>query len=202
MQVNSDLIDQVFFFNIGPFGHPAETYFEWRSKSYFKRTQFELNLTRHVQFKDIFFCITREDAKIVYIVSSKTDSVFTIAAQPQVQSSLLEAILEYLIEDFFETYDSSLLMTCYGEQCNIFDGFASTVKKVFKSYRDLDIIKPTLVTCKACNKTLKVMIRKSLVDNSQKPTTPIVYVHSGHSVLIYVDKNYKVRGAELVSISY
>ena len=202
MQSNSDLIDQVFFFNIGPFGHSAETYFEWKSKNYFKRTQFELNLTRHVHFKDIFFCIAREDAKLVYIVSPETDTVFTLAAQPQVQSSLMEAILEYLIEQFFETYDSSLLMTCYGEQCNIFDVFASTVEDVFKNYSSLDIVKSTMVPCKACNKTLQVFIRKSLVDNSTKPTTPIVYVHSGHSVLIYVDKNYKVRGAELVSISY
>ncbi len=196
------LLDQINFFNIGPLGHPAETYYEWKSKSYFKRTQFELNLTRHVQFKDIYFCITREDAKVVYIVSPETETVFTIAAESKVQSLLLEAILEYLINQFFDTYDSSLLMTCYGEQCNIFDGFTTTVEYSFDKYLDLDIIKSTLVPCKACNKTLQIIIRKSLVDSSTKPTTPIVYVHAGHSILLYVDKNYKVRGAELVSISY
>ena len=93
-------------------------------------------------------------------------------------------------------------MTCYGDQCNIFDAFSSTVREVFNNYRDLDIIKSTMVTCKACNRTLHIIIRKSLVDTSPKPTTPIVYVHGGHSVLLYVDKNYIVRGAELVSISY
>jgi hypothetical protein len=202
MQANSNLVNQIYFFNIGPVGRPAESFYEWKAKTYYKRTQFELNLTRHVQFNDIFFCIAREDAKLVYMVNSETDTVFTIAAEPQIQSSLLEAIVEYLIDKFFKTYDTSLLMTCYGEQCNIFDGFHSTVKYTLNNYQELDIIRSTLVTCKACGKTLKVIIKKSLVDKTSKPTTPIVYVHSGHSILIYLDKNYKVRGAELVSVTY
>ncbi len=136
------------------------------------------------------------------MVSSETGTVFTIAADPSIQSSLLEAVLEYLMNLFFDTYDKSLLASCYGEVCNIFDGFYKPVENTLKNYHELDIVKSTLAICRACNKTLQILIRKSLVKESTKPTTPIVYVHAGHSLLCYVDKNFKVRGAELVSVTY
>ncbi len=197
---NLTLIDKILFLNIGPYQRDNETYFQWMSNRYYKPSFFDVKLTRTTLFKDIFFCLIKKDLKLVYIV--KDDVVFAIGAEADVQSPLLEALLEYLIEEFFFTYDKSLLMTCYGETCNIFDGFSSTIVQTLKNYNDIGLVETAYVTCKACNKTLSIVIKKSLIKNSKSPTVPIVYVHSGHSILVYVDKNFKVRGAEIVSIAY
>jgi len=196
-----DLFENIFFFNIGPY-RGDDSYFEWKAKSYYKASFFDIRLTRNAPYKDIFYCVAKEDLKLVYIV--KKETVFTIGANPIVQSQLLEALIEYLINEFFETYDESLLMTCYADSntCPIFEGFRANTKYAFENYSTLDLVKMSRVTCKGCNKTLNIIIKKSTIEKSQKPTTPIVYVHSGHALLVYVDKQYKVRGAELVSISY
>lgn len=200
MQISTSILEQVFFMNIGPYQRDNETFFEWKSSNFYKNTMFEVRLTRNAPFKNIFYCISKSDIKLVYYV--KNETVFTIGAHPDVQSLLLEAVLEYLVDIFFDTYDESLLMTCYGDVCNIFDGFKATVLQVFENYRDYDLIKASFVTCKACQKTIQVIIKKSIIENSTKPTTPVVYVHSGHAILVYVDKQFKVRGSELVSVSY
>ena len=129
--------------------------------------------------------------------------MFSIGSNPEIQSQLLEAILEYLIEKFFFMFDDSLLQTCFGDVCSIFNSFTSVVESTFKDYNSLNIIKTQLVTCKLCNnKTIPVIIKKSLVENSKKSNIPLVYSHSGHAILIYFDKQFKIRGHEPVDVSY
>ncbi|TFG05722.1 MAG: hypothetical protein EU539_08945 [Promethearchaeota archaeon] len=157
-------------------------------------------MTRSPPSEMIFYCIPKADIKIVYY--SQDDIVYTIGADPEVPSQLLEAILELLIIEFTEMYDKSLLISCYGDVCNIFDGFKPVIEKKLKNFENLNMIKSALVNCKACKKTIPIIIKKSVVENSTKTTVPIVYIHGGHALLVYVDKNYKVRGSELVAISY
>ena len=95
-----------------------------------------------------------------------------------------------------------MLISCYGDVCSIFDSFSSIVEDTFKNYENLDIIKLALVTCKGCKKTIPVIIKKSLIENSERSTTPLVYSHSGHALLIYIDKQFKVRGNELVDLNF
>lgn len=200
MKLTADLMKGVFFFNIGPYMYDSETFFDWKSKSYLRASFFDIKLTRNAPYKKIFYCVVKEDLKLVYYAEG--DVVFTVGADPIIQSPLLEAIIEYLYGKFFEMYDESMLSTCYGEICNIFDGFKSIVEDSFKNYNNLNLITTALVPCKGCDKTLTVVIKNSLIENATKPTTPIVYHHAGHSLLIYVDKQYKVRGSQLVSVSY
>ena len=199
MLLNTDLMKTVYFINIGRYRHD-DNYFEWTSPSNPKSTFFEIKGARNAPFKDIFFCLNKPDIKLVYYV--KEETVFTIGAHTEVQSLLLETMLEYLIEQFFKTYDESMLMSCYGDTCHIFNGFSSIIRETLNNFNKLDLYTTALVHCKGCNKTIKLVIKKSLVENSHKPTVPIVYVHGGHAVLVYIDKQYKVRGNELVSLSY
>jgi len=197
--LNLNLLDQIYFFNIGKY-QGNDTYFEWTNASHHKSSIFDVRMTRNPPVKNIFYSILKVDLKIVYYLKDKV--VFSIGSNPEIQSQLLEAILEYLIEKFFFMFDESLLMTCYGDVCNIFDSFTSVVESTFKDYDSLNIIRTELVTCKACNKTIPVIIKKSLVENSKKSTTPLVYTHSGHAILIYFDKHFKIRGHEMVEVSY
>lgn len=196
-----NLLNQIFFFNIGRFAS-TDTFFNWTNKSYHKTSIFDVRMTRNPSIKNIFYCLQKTDLKIVYTLKKEDEVVFSIGSDPEVQSQLLEAILEYLIEKFFSTFDKSLFMTCYGEKCNIFDGFNSIVEETFKNYENLDIIETALVTCKGCKKTIPVIMKKSLIESSEKSATPLVYSHSGHALLIYIDKHFKVRGNEIVDVSY
>ena len=191
----------MYFFNIGRY-QSDDTYYDWTNISHHKTSIFDVRMTRNPPIKNIFYCLQKTDLKIVYILKKEEDVVLSIGADPEVQSQLLEAVLEHLIEKFFSTYDKSLLMTCYGDSCNIFDGFISMVEETFKNYENLDIIKTTLVACKGCKKTIPVIVKKSLVENSERSTTPLVYSHSGHALLIYIDKQFKVRGNELVDLNF
>ncbi|MFX0071446.1 MAG: hypothetical protein ACFFAO_10190 [Candidatus Hermodarchaeota archaeon] len=199
MILNYNLLSQIYFFNIGKY-QANDSYFNWTTNNYYKSNVFDIKMTRSPPAENIFYCIPKADIKLVYFL--KDDVVYTIGSDPQIQSQLLEAILEHLIEEFADMYDKSLLMSCYGDVCNIFDGFISVVENKLKNFNSLNLFKTALVTCKACKKTIPIVIKKSVVENSTKSTVPIVYIHVGHALLVYVDKNYKVRGNELVAISY
>ncbi|MHA1146902.1 MAG: hypothetical protein ACTSR8_01510 [Promethearchaeota archaeon] len=199
MLLNIDFFKSVFFINIGRYQHD-DNYFEWTSSTNPKSTFFEIKGARNAPFTDIFFCINKPNIKLVYYV--KDETVFTMGASPEVQSLLLETLLEYLIEQFFKTYDSTMLLSCYGDTCHIFNGFSSVIREAFNNFNSLNLYKTALVHCKGCKKTITIVIKKSMVENSEKPTIPIVYAHSGHAVLVYIDKQYKVRGNELVTLSY
>ena len=200
MYSTTNLLDKIYFVNLGPYKSDNENYFEWTTKYNPKSTFFEIKLTRNAPEKNIFYCVKKADIELVYFV--RNEVVFTIGADPEVQSLLLETIMEHLMEEFFKIYDESLLMTCYGDRCDIFNGFSRVIRDTLKNLNQLDLYKTALVHCKGCNKTIKIIIKRSLVENATKPTVPIVYAHSGHAVLVYVDKQYKVRGNELVTISY
>lgn len=197
--LNLNLLDQIYFFNIGKY-QANDTYFEWNNASHHKSSILDVRMTRNPPVKNIFYSILKLDLKIVYFLKDKV--VFSIGSNPEIQSQLLEAILEYLIEKFFFMFDESLLLTCYGDVSSIFNSFTSVVESTFKDYNNLNIIKTGLVNCNACNRTIRVIIKKSLVENSKKSTTPLVYSHSGHAILIYFDKHFKIRGHEPVEVSY
>ncbi len=200
MLIDFNLHEKIFFLNIGRYRRDSDSFFEWKSKNFQKSSFFEVKLTRNAPERNIFYCITKGDIKIVYYV--KNETVFSICADPELQSQLLDALLEYLIEKFFYMYDESLLTSFYGDTCDIFNGFNTVIQETFKDYRNIDIIKTALITCKGCGRTLAVIIKKKLIENSSKATTPLVYIHSGHALLLYIDREYKIRGSELVAISY
>ncbi len=193
------LLNKVFFFNIGAH-RDSDNFFYWTSENYHKNPYFQIKLIRNAPYKNIFYTIPNPDVTIVYYVYKHT--IFSIGADPKVQSQLLEAILEFLIKRFFEIFDESLLDTYFGDSCNLFDGFETEFLDLLKNFKEKDLIKTALVNCKTCDKTFQIIIKKSLIENSNQSTTPLVYVHSGHALLVYVDKQYRIRGTHLVSVSY
>ncbi len=199
MSLNLDIINQIYFFNIGRY-QSNDSYFHWTSVSYHKSNVFDIRMTRNAPTEKNFYCIPKADIKLVYY--SNENVVFCIGSTPEIQSQLLEALLEYLIERFFDMYDKSLLMTCYGDTCNIFDAFSAVIEDTLNNFKNLNLIKTALVSCPICSSTLPVVIKTTLIEKSEKTATPLVYDHSGHAILLYIDKHYKVRGHDIVTISY
>ena len=91
----------------------------------------EIKLARRAPINNMFYCITKGDIKIVYYLHQETETVFSIASKPEIQSQLLEALIEYFIFQFFDTFDKSLLQTCYGDTCDIFSYFNKIVIDTF-----------------------------------------------------------------------
>jgi hypothetical protein len=200
---NLKLIEKTFFFNVAAY-NSDDSFFHWASENYHKSVFFQMKLIRNAPHKDIFCSIPNPDITIVYYIHQNT--IFAIGAKPFIQSQILEALLEYLMDKFFDMYDDSLLESCFGfseSSCNIFNGFEEVFMDSIENFHKLGLIEKALVTCKGCGgKTFEIMIKKTLIENSDSATTPFVYVHSGHALLIYVDKQYKIRGSHLVSVSY
>ena len=135
---NLNLLDQIYFFNIGKY-QANDTYFEWNNASHHKSSILDVRMTRNPPVKNIFYSILKLDLKIVYYLKDKV--VFSIGSNPEIQSQLLEAILEYLIEKFFFMFDESLLLTCYGDVSSIFNSFTSVVKAPLKITIILTLLK-------------------------------------------------------------
>ena len=55
--------------------------------------------------------------------------------------------------------------------------------------------------CRICGKYVNVYVKKSMIEDAQDYPVALVYMHHGHSLLLYIDADFKVRGAEIVSIT-
>ena len=84
---------------------------------------------------------------------------------------------------------------------NTFQGFRIDLEKILDEFDDLGLVKKVTAQCRVCNRALPVFIKKSFVENAESYPVSIVYNHKGHALLLYIDKNFAVRGIELVSIT-
>jgi len=75
----------------------------------------------------------------------------------------------------------------FGESNNIFSRFKQELINLFTNFNSLDLIYSTLVNCKAWGKDFQITIRKSLIqEKPSENTIPLVYVHSGHALILMV----------------
>ena len=42
---------------------------------------------------------------------------------------------------------------------------------------------------------------ESFIENAESYPVPLVYNHKGHAILCFIDKNYDIRGVELVNVT-
>ena len=197
MVLKYNLLEQIYFFNIGLY-KKDDTYYQWKNENNPRSNFFEIQAARNAPQEKIFYCEAKEDQKTVYYVEKNT--VFCIGADPRVQSQLIEALLEHLMVHFFILYEEQLHRIRHGEISHFFKDFNLLVHDVFENYNRLDLFETALVMCKGCKVSLNVIIKKSI--KFEKPTETIVYIHKGHALLMYIDKQYKVRGTEIILINY
>jgi len=158
----------------------------------------ESSLSRNVPKESRYYHINKADSKIIFI--KKKNIVFVIGADKSVQFQLIEAILDYISDEFIEIYGESFLNSYDAIYDDFFKGFNSVVEKAIKivpskNGKFIDAF------CKYCKKTLKIYVKNSLIENSTKKLVPLVFNHQDHALLLYIDTNFVVRSAEIIAIS-
>jgi hypothetical protein len=175
------------------------TLVEWKPPRSFKSYILDLNIVKENATEDIFFHIYKGNSKIAHI--KKGDLIYTIGAKNDVQFQLMEALLEFIDEKFKEIYDLEVILSFENVSSNIFRNFNNNIEKILDNLKELDLVKNISVYCRVCKKVLQIYVKRSFIETAEDFPVPLVYNHSGHAVLIFIDRNFDVRGAELVQLT-
>ncbi|MBN1802968.1 MAG: hypothetical protein JW891_15775 [Candidatus Lokiarchaeota archaeon] len=185
------------FINIS---HGDSTLFEYKPPASFKSFSLDLNVIKQNKINDIFFHLNRGNSKIVYI--RKDNLVYSIATEVEkIQFQVLEAIIEQVIKEFNATFEIDIILSYSTISPSIFTAFKDEVVKILVDFDSLELIKKVAVFCRICDTTHFIHVKRSFIDNKDAYPIPLVYTHLGHSIMCYIDKNYQVRGVELVHIT-
>lgn len=163
------------------------------------QTLFRLDIlaARATARETYFLRLEKSGSRTVF--RKKNGLTFIIAADESVQYQLLEAILDEVMTQFFEIYGAICCDILTG-MTNMFEGFQLKIPEIIANVENEKVIW-VRAECKVCSENHKVCIRKSLIQNAKDYPVSIVYMHLGHGLLLYIDANFRVRGAELVDIT-
>ncbi len=190
-----DISNLIYFIH---FGTKEYIYFSWKSKIRPKAFIFDYAIARDTTISDIFFHLNKGDIKIAYI--KKNDLVFIIGADRSVQFQILEALLENLSEKFNEIYGDVLKEIFEIGTEDFFKDFITKIEQSIKTIPS-QIGKIINTHCRVCNKYVNIYVKNSLIEDAEDYPVTLVYNHGGHSLLLYIDADFKVRGAEIVAIT-
>jgi len=173
--------------------------FEWKPSRSYKSFILDLNIVKENPMSDIFFHMDKGNMKIVHI--RKKNLIYLAGSNKEVQFQLLEALIEQVSKVFNATYDIEVILSYGNFSTTIFNSFKEEVDKVIKNFEKFDLVKIINVPCMVCDKVLPLIVKKSFIENAESYPVPIVYIHEGHAILCFIDKNFDVRGVELVNIT-
>jgi len=195
--MNNNLVNDISFLNIS---HGDSTLYEYKSPNSYKNYSLDLKIIRKNRRDGIFFHIHRGNLKIVHL--KQKNLFYSIGTETlEIQFQTLESIIEIIIKTFLETFAVDTILSYGNVSASIFNSFKENVVKILANFSALDLIKKVDVICRVCEKTLPLFVRKSLIINAESYPVPLVYTHKGHSIVCYIDKQFNVRGVELVHIT-
>lgn len=192
----NNIQDKLNFINIST---DHMTLFEWKPPRSFKSYILDLNIVKEHATDGIFFHIYKGNSKMVHI--RKNNLIYTAGAVNEIQFQLLEALLEYIDIKFNEMFDVPVILEFENVTSSIFKNFEEVAMEAVKNFKDLNLVKKINVHCRVCKKVLPIFVKKSFVESADSYPVPLVYSHEGHAVLCFIDKNFDVRGVELVNIT-
>ena len=191
-----DLREYLSFINIST---EEYTLFEWKPPRSFRSFLLDLKIVKEQTMDNIFFHLNKGNLRIAYI--KKDNLVFSVGSDEHIQFQLLESLIEEVVKRFNVTYDIGVILSYGNVAENIFNGFKVEIEEILDTFKDLNLGKDIRAHCRVCNKPMVVFIKRSMIDNADSYPVPIVYNHEGHAILCYIDKNFEVRGVELVNIT-
>jgi hypothetical protein len=175
------------------------TLFEYKPPRSFRSFVLDLNVVKQNPKSNIFFHIFRGNIKMVHI--KLDDLIYTVGSTGNIQYQLLEALIEQIAKDFNTMYDVKYILSYGNFDNSIFRDFKDEIIKLIQNFGELNTVKVINVPCMVCDKVLPLIVKKSFIENAESYPAPLVYMHEGHSILCFIDKNYDVRGVELVNIT-
>lgn len=175
------------------------TVFEWKPSGSYKSFILDLNIVKQNPVSNIFFHIFRGNMKIVHI--RLKNLIYTAGSNNEVQFQLLEALIERVAEVFNEIYDIDSYIMYDNFSTTVLNPFKEEIDNIIKTFNEIKTVVELKVPCMVCNGILPVIVKRSFVDNAESYPVPLVYNHKGHAILCFIDKNYDIRGVELVNIT-
>jgi hypothetical protein len=172
---------------------------EWKPPRSFKSFILDLNILKEKKVDNIFFHINKGNMKIVHI--RKNNLIYSIGSDHEIQYQILEAILEKVDELFHEIYDIDVILSYSNTTSAIFKNFKNEINNLLKNFKELQLVKKVDVFCRVCKATLPLYIKKSIIDEAASFPIPVVYNHKGHAIVTYIDRDFVVRGVEVVSMT-
>jgi hypothetical protein len=124
-----------------------------------------------------------------------------MGSNTEIQFQLLEALIEQVSKVFNETYDIDSYIKYGNFSTGVFNPFNEEINNIIKNFNSLDLVNEIKVPCRVCNAVLQIIVKRSFIENADSYPVPLVYTHKGHAILCFIDKNYAVRGVELVNIT-
>jgi len=137
--------------------------------------------------------------KIVHIRINNL--IYTAGSNNKVQFQLLEALIEKVSLEFNVKYDIESYISYGNFSTTMVNSFNKNIEDIIAGFNNFDIVKELKVPCMVCNTVLPIIVKKSFIENAESYPVPLVYMHKGHSILCFIDKNYDIRGVELVNIT-
>jgi hypothetical protein len=192
----SHILQNLEFFNIST---EKFTIFEWKPPTSYKSFVLDLNIVKKNPISNIFFHIFKGEMKIVHI--RLKNLIYTAGSNNEVQFQLLEALIEQVSMVFNEIYDIESYIKYDNFSTTSFTAFKSEIDDIMKNFNTLNLVKDLKVPCMVCNGILTVIVKRSFVENAESYPVPLVYNHKGHAILCFIDKNYDIRGVELVNVT-
>jgi len=196
MSLSKKLQENLEFFNIST---DEFTIFEWKPPRSYKSYMLDLNILKQNPVNDIFFHMDKGNLKIVHIRKDKL--IYSAGANIELQFQLLEAFIVHVSELFHDTYAVDTILSYGNFDSSVFSGFKTHIEDSITGFDSLNLVKEIKVQCKVCNSILPLSVRRKLIEESESHPVPIVYNHKGHALLCFIDKNFSVRGEELVNIT-
>jgi len=189
-------LDNLQFINIST---DEFTIFEWKPKRSYKSFILDLNILKQNPMSDIFFHMDKGNLKIVHI--RKGNIIYSAGSTIEMQFQLLEAIIEQVSIEFNKKYAVDYILSYDNFSPGIFNKFEVEIENMLSNFEGLDLVKVINIPCMVCNVVKPLIVKKSFIKNAESYPVPIVYTHDGHAILCFIDKNFDVRGVELVHIT-
>ncbi|MBY9019865.1 MAG: hypothetical protein KGD67_02325 [Candidatus Lokiarchaeota archaeon] len=175
------------------------TIFEWKPPRSYKSYILDLNIVKQNPASNIFFHISKGNMKIVHIRINNL--IYTAGSNNRVQFQLLESLIEKVSIEFNVKYEVESYISYGNFSTTVFNSFNENIEDIIEGFNDLGTVKELKVPCMVCNTILPIIVKKSFIENSESYPVPLVYTHKGHAILCFIDKNYDIRGVELVNIT-
>ena len=192
----SRILQNLKFFNIST---DKFTIFEWKPPKSYKSYILDLNVIKKNPVSNIFFHLFRGEMKVVHI--RLKNLIYTVGSNNEVQFQLLEAFIERVSEVFNEIYDIESYIKYDNFSISMFSSFTEEIEKIISDFNSLNLVMDLKVPCMVCNGILPVIAKRSFIENAESYPVPLVYNHKGHAILCFIDKNYDIRGVELVNVT-
>lgn len=191
-----DLKKKISFFNISD---EDQSLFDWKSSGAFINYNLDLNNIRKNDICEYYFTIIKGDYKIVFL--KKQELSFVIGVEINLQRQLCEALLDAIISEFNQVYDFKVIMSYGSFEPSLLKDFSKHVEEIIDNFEELDLVKRVRISCTVCVQGFSIIIKRTTIEKALHYPVPVVCTHLDHDLLVYIDKDYKVRGMSPITFA-